>query len=181
VASNAAYVSGTAATQPSGFMANAGVAMTGASGAGGLVGLPTATGGDYGADILVNMYHSIIPQYRPRASWMMNDSTIKIVRKLKDTLGRFIWEPSLQAGVADTLLGKPVYANPSMDVFGSGKKPIAFGDFSAYYIRDVTPLRFERSDEFAFGTDLISFRALMRTDGELIDTSAVKVYVCPTS
>jgi HK97 family phage major capsid protein len=181
VATNSAYVSGTAATQPSGFMANATVAMTGAAGAGGLVGLPTATGGDYGADILVNMYHSIIPQYRPRASWMMNDGVIKVVRKLKDTLGRFIWEPSLQAGVPDTILGKPVYANPAMDLFGANKKPIAFGDFSAYYIRDVTPLRFERSDEFAFGTDLISFRALMRTDGILVDTNAVKLYQCPAT
>jgi len=181
IATNAAYVSGTAATQPSGFMNSATVGFTGAAGAGGTVGLPTATGGDYGADILVDMYHSIIPQYRPRASWMMNDATIKSVRKLKDTLGRFIWEPSLQAGVPDTILGKPVYANPAMATFGVSTKPIAFGDFSAYYIRDVTPLRFERSDEFAFGTDLISFRALMRTDGILVDTNAVKVYACPAT
>ena len=174
-------VSGTAATQPSGFMANATVAMTGAAGAGGLVGLPTATGGDYGADILINMYHSVIPQYRPRASWMMNDATIKTIRKLKDTLGRFIWEPSLQAGVPDSILGKPVYANPAMPTFGVSTKPIAFGDFSAYYIRDVTPLRFERSDEYAFGTDLVSFRALMRTDGVLVDSNAIKLYLCPAT
>lgn len=181
ILTNAAYVSGTGTTQPNGFLGAAGVGVTGAAGAGGLVGLPTATGGDYGADYFVDLYHAVIPQYRPRASWMMLDSTIKYVRKLKDTLGRFIWEPSLQAGVADTILGKPVYANPAMPTFGSGNTPIAFGDFSAYYIRDVTPLRFERSDEYAFGTDQISFRALMRTDGVLVDTNAIKLYKCPTS
>jgi len=181
VASNAAYVSGTGTTQPNGFLNAAAVGFTGAAGAGGTVGLPTATGGDYGADILVNMYHSVIPQYRPRASWMMNDSTIKTIRKLKDTLGRFIWEPSLQAGVPDSILGKPVYANPAMPTFGVSTKPIAFGDFSAYYIRDVTPLRFERSDEYAFGTDLVSFRALMRTDGVLVDSNAIKLYLCPAT
>lgn len=181
ITTNAAYVSGTGTTQPNGLLGAATGGVTGAAGAGGLVGLPTATGGDYGADYLVDLYHSVIPQYRPRAAWMMNDSTIKSVRKLKDTLGRFIWEPSLQAGVADTILGKPVYANPAFPAFGTSTTPIAFGDFSAYYIRDVTPLRFERSDEYAFGTDQISFRALMRTDGVLVDTSAIKLYVCPAT
>ena len=181
ILTNAAYVSGTGTTQPNGFLGAAGVGVTGAAGAGGLVGLPTATGGDYGADYLVDLYHSVIPQYRPRASWMMNDSVIKTVRKLKDTLGRFIWEPSLQAGVPDTVLGKPVFANPAMPLFGSANTPIAFGDFSAYYIRDLTPLRFERSDEYAFGTDQVSFRALMRTDGALVDANAIKLYACPTS
>lgn len=182
VLTNAAYVSGTGTTQPTGLISASIIGLTGAAGAGGTVGLPTATGGDYGADYFVNLYHSILPQYRPRASWMMLDSTIKSVRKLKDTLGRFIWEPSLQAGVPDTILGKPVFANPAFPTFGAGTNGvIAFGDFSAYYIRDVTPLRFERSDEYAFGTDQISFRALMRTDGALVDTNAIKTYCCPAT
>lgn len=182
VLTNAAYVSGTGTTQPVGLLTQATVGYTGAAGAGGTVGLPTATGGDYGVDIFVNLYHAILPQYRPRSSWMMLDSTIKSVRKLKDTLGRYIWEPSLQAGVPDTIMGKPVYANPAFPTFGvSVTGVIAFGDFSAYYIRDVTPLRFERSDEYAFGTDQISFRALMRTDGNLVDTTAITLYKTPAS
>lgn len=181
IATNAAYVSGTGTTQPNGFLSAAAVGVTGTAGAGGLVGLPTATSGDVQFDWFVDLYHAIIPQYRPRASWMMNDATIKYSRKLKDTLGRYIWEPSVQAGVPDTVLGKPVYANPAMPVFGANNKVIAFGDFSAYYIRDVTPLRFERSDEYAFGTDQISFRALMRTDGVLVDANAIAVYTCPAT
>jgi HK97 family phage major capsid protein len=181
IATNAGYVSGTGTTQPNGFLSAAAVGVTGTAGAGGGVGLPTAAGGDVQFDWFVDLYHAIIPQYRPRAAWMMNDATIKYSRKLKDTLGRYIWEPSVQAGVPDTVLGKPVYANPAMPVFGFNNKVIAFGDFSAYYIRDVTPLRFERSDEYAFGTDQISFRALMRTDGVLVDANAIAVYTCPAT
>jgi HK97 family phage major capsid protein len=182
ILTNAAYVSGTGTTQPLGILNGIQVGFTAAVSTGATAGLPTATAGDYAFDVFVNMYHSIIPQYRPRASWMLNDTTIKQVRKVKDTLGRYIWEPSLQAGVADTILGKPVYANPALPLIGvSVTGSILFGDFSAYYIRDVTPLRFERSDEYAFNTDQISFRALMRTDGALVDANAVKAYATPAT
>lgn len=182
ILTNAAYVSGTGTTQPLGILNGISIGFTATAGTGATVGLPTATGSDYAFDVFVDMYHSIIPQYRPRASWMMNDTTIKLVRKVKDTLGRYIWEPSLQAGVADTIMGKPVYANPALPLIGvSITGSILFGDFSAYYIRDVTPLRFERSDEYAFNTDQISFRALMRTDGALVDANAVKAYATPAT
>jgi HK97 family phage major capsid protein len=180
IASNAAYVSGTGTTQPLGLFSTATTAFTGTAGQGGTAGLPTGAGGGFG--VIVSLYHSIIPQYRPRAAWMMNDSTIKVLRQVTDTLGRFIWEPSLQAGVPDTIMGKPVYANPAFPTFGvSVNGVIAFGDFSAYYIRDVSPLRFERSDEYLFGSDAIAFRALMRTDGVLVDTNAIKLYATPAT
>lgn len=183
IASNAAYVSATASGQPKGLLGTAKNAFTVATGIGGSTGFPTATaGGDYGTDMFIDLYHSLLPQYRPRASWMLNDAVIKAARKLRDTIGRYLWEPSLQAGVPDTILGKPVYANPAMPTFTAvSQKVVAFGDFSAYYIRDVSPLRFERSDEFAFGTDLISFRALMRTDGVLVDPNAVQTFTTAAS
>jgi HK97 family phage major capsid protein len=182
ILTNAAYVSGTGTTQPNGLLGSGGatVAITGTAGQGGTAGLPTGAGGGFG--VVLSMYHSILPQYRPRAAWMMNDSTVKSLRQVTDTLGRFIWEPSLQAGVPDTLFGKPVYANPAFPTFGiSVSGVIAFGDFSAYYIRDVSPLRFERSDEYLFGNDQIAFRALMRTDGVLVDTNAIKLYATPAT
>jgi len=176
VAVDAAYVAGTGTTQPSGFNPNATVAVQAATGTGSLVGLPTS-GSYIGGDVLVELYHSIIPQYRPRASWIMHDQTVKVVRKLKDTTGQYLWQPALVAGQPDTILGRPVYPDPNMPQITAASKPvIAFGDFRGYAIRDVTPLRFERSNEFAFGTDLISFRALYRTDGQLLDTSAIKTY-----
>lgn len=175
IAVDAAYVNGTGTNQPMGFLGSAVVALAAATGVGSTVGLPTS-GAVVGADVFIELYHSIIPQYRPRASWVMNDSTIKEVRKLKDTTGQYIWQPALVAGQPDTILGRPVYADPHMPVIGPTVTPVAFGDFGGYFIRDVTPIRFERSDDFAFNADLVSFRAIYRTDGQLGDTQAVKVY-----
>lgn len=175
IATNTAYVAGTGTTQPTGFVGAAAVALTAATGTGSTTGFPTS-GASIGADVLIDLVYSVLSQYRTRGAFMAHDATVKAARKLKDTTGQYLWQPSLQLGQPDSLLGYPVYSNPAMDQFGAGKKPIAFGDFSAYYIRDVSPIRFERSDEYAFGSDMVSFRALFRTDGVLIDPNAVKVY-----
>lgn len=175
IAVDTAYVAGTGTTQPTGFLSAATVALTAATGTGSTTGLPTG-GVSVGADVLIDLFHSILPQYRARASYVMNDSTVKAVRKLKDTTGQYIWQPALVAGQPDTVLGRPVFADPHMPAIGVSTLPIAFGDFAGYFIRDVTPIRFERSDDFAFGNDLISFRAIYRTDGKLGDTQAIKTY-----
>jgi len=180
IAVDAAYVAGTGTTQPTGFLDSALVALTAATGTGSTTGLPTS-GSVVGGDVLIELYHSILPQYRGRASFVMNDSTIKVVRKLKDTTGQYLWQPALVAGQPDTILGRPVFADPHMPVIGVSTTPIAFGDFAGYFIRDVTPIRFERSDDYAFNTDLISFRAIYRTDGLLGDTQAIKTYATAAS
>jgi len=170
IAVDAGYVVGTGTSQPTGFVATATVAVTGAVGT--TVSLGTANQGDY----LIDLFHSVIPQYRTRASWVMNDSTVKVVRKVKDTTGQYLWQPGLVAGAPDTILGRPVYADPNVAVMAANAKSIAFGDFGGYWIRDVTPLRFDRSDDFKFDTDVVSFRILYRTDGKLGDTNAVKLF-----
>jgi HK97 family phage major capsid protein len=189
IAVDTAYVAGTGTTQPTGLIQAPGsggvtVAVQAAVATGSLVGLPTAVSGSIGvgADILIQLYHSIIPQYRPRASWVMNDTMIMVVRKLKDSTGQYIWQPALVAGQPDTILGRPVYADPHMPALGTVSADlILFGDFGGYFIRDVTPIRFERSDDFAFGNDLVSFRAIYRTDGKLGDTQSIKAYASAAS
>jgi HK97 family phage major capsid protein len=167
IAVDSAYVGGSGTGQPTGFVGAATTAKTGATGQ-----TTTVTTAD-----LLDLYHSVIPQYRPRASWVMHDSTIKQIRKLADSTGQLLWQSGLQVGQPDMLFGRPVYADPNMPVMAANAKSIAFGDFGGYWIRDVTPLRFDRSDDFKFDTDVVSFRVLYRTDGKLGDTNAVKLYV----
>jgi HK97 family phage major capsid protein len=107
---------------------------------------------------------------------MATDKTIGGFRLIVDGNGRPIWEPSMVLGSPDLLLGKPLVADPFMPASSvTGNKAILFGDFSQFFVRIVGPVRFERSDDFLFGSDLVAFRALIRGDGVLVDqTGAVK-------
>jgi len=166
---------------------NALINGTGAGGPNGLINLATlgitgATTGVSGAPSyanLVDMEYSVIAPYRQSRScyWLAADKTIGGFRKITDTVGRPIWEPSAVLGSPDLLLGKPLVADPFMPAMGVNAKAIAFGDFSQFFVRLVGGVRFERSDDFAFGSDLVTFRAILRGDGTLVDqTGAVKYY-----
>ena len=125
-------------------------------------------------DELIDLQHSVVSGYRRNAFWLMNDSTAAHVRKIKDSTGQYLWQPGLQAGQPDMLLARPVVTDPGVPELGAGNKSVVFGDFSGYYIRDVGSVRFERSDDFAFSDDMVTFRAIIRTDGELVDENAVR-------
>jgi HK97 family phage major capsid protein len=129
---------------------------------------------------LIRIYHGVIEPYRARATWLMNDATVAYVRGLREgtgaTAGNFLWQPGLQAGVPDTLLGKPVITDPAVATMAVSANAVVFGDFSGYYIRDVAGFRFERSDDYAFANDLVTFRAVLRTDAKLIDPQAMVVW-----
>lgn len=127
---------------------------------------------------LVDMEYSVIAPYRQSRScyWLAADKTIGSFRKLVDTNNRPVWEPSAVLGSPDLLLGKPIVADPFMPAVAANALSIAFGDFSQYFVRMVGGVRFERSDDFAFGTDLVTFRAILRGDGNLVDTSAIKLF-----
>lgn len=126
-------------------------------------------------DELIDLFYSVIHGYRQNGTWMMADATVALVRKLKDSTNQYLWSPGLISGEVDTLLGRPVVVDVNMPAATTGLKSVVFGDFSAYYIRDVNGVRVERSDDFAFQNDLATFRFILRTDGDLIDTTgAVK-------
>jgi HK97 family phage major capsid protein len=168
LASGTHFVTGTGTGQPEGVATNVTTGKTGLTG-------QTTT---VITDDLFDLYHSIVSGYRSRGVWLMNDSSLAKIRKLKDTTGQFLWQPGLQAGTPDSLLGRPVLTDPNVAVMAASAKSILFGDFSSYYaIRDVSGVRFERSDDFRFANDLVAFRALIRTDGKPMDATAVKAYV----
>ncbi len=139
------------------------------------VGAPTG-GATY--ENLVDLEYSVIAPYRQSKScyWLAADATIGSLRKLKDTTGRPLWEPSPVLGSPDLLLGKPIVADPFVAAYATAAKSIAFGDFSNYFIRLVGGLRFERSDDFLFGSDLVSFRSILRGDGTLADANSIKLF-----
>jgi HK97 family phage major capsid protein len=162
------YVLGAGSTEPTGLMAVIGTGHTGGTGQ---AGVPTF-------DDLITLLYSVNEEYRANgAHWLMRDATAGAIRKLKDNDGQYLWQPSQQVGSPDRLLGFPVVTDPNVAATGSNALSVAFGDFSAFYIRDVGQVRVERSDDFAFNTDLVTWRALLRTDSNLIDlTGAVKAY-----
>jgi HK97 family phage major capsid protein len=106
----------------------------------------------------------------------MNSRAIAAVRKLKDTAGNYVFSPALSADKRDLVLGYEVYENPAMANPGTSAKSVIFGHLPSYYVRQVGGLRLDRSDDFAFQNDLITFRATMRVDGNLIQTSHVKYF-----
>jgi HK97 family phage major capsid protein len=107
----------------------------------------------------------------------MKDSTLAFVRKIKTGLSgdkTTLWQPSVQAGVPDSLLGKPVYTDPNMAALGASSKVVLFGDYSEYWIRDVGAPTVKVLNERYADTGQIGVRVSQRTDGELADTAAVK-------
>ena len=163
----AKLVAGTGTNEPQGLITSTTLGKTGA----------TAAGGAPTWDDLIDLFYSVIGPYRnsPGAAWLIKDGTAATLRKLKDLEGRYIWQPSVIAGQPDLIEGKPVFTDPNMPAVGLGNKSIAFGDMSAYFARIVNGVRFERSDDFAFDKDLITYRAIIRGDGVLVDqTGAVK-------
>jgi HK97 family phage major capsid protein len=163
-------VTGTGTAQPQGVATASTLGVTGTSG----------VAGAFNADQLIDLFFSVIAPYRnsPGCAWLMRDLTLANVRKLKDTQNQYLWQPSLQVGAPDTLLGKPVYTDPAVAAVGLSARSVLFGDMSRYFVRQVRDIRFERSDEFAFNSDLVTFRCVMRGDGGLADTTgAIKHFI----
>lgn len=133
-------------------------------------------------DDLIDMMHSVASPYAraDRAAWIMSSAMLAEVRKIKDDNERPLldFEVPRGTGAAGTLLGRPVYLDSAMPDPEEGKQTILFGDFSRYFVRFAGGMRWERSDDFAFNTDLITFRALWRVGGALTDTTgAIKAFV----
>jgi HK97 family phage major capsid protein len=162
---NEALTIGTGTVQPNGIVTRAGSAVTGTSLN------PTA-------DNLIDLVYSIDTAGRrlPGTGFQMNSSSIANVRKLKDSAGQYLFAPSLSADARDLLLGYPIFENPSMATAASAVKPVIFGHLPSYYVRQVGGLKLDRSDDFAFSSDLVTFRATFRVDGNLIQTSHIKFF-----
>ena len=165
---NADLTTGSGTNAPKGVVAAAGSGVTGGTG----------VSGAFTADNLIDLAYSLDGAARrlPGVGWMMNTASLGAVRKLKDTAGFYIFSPALADG-NDQLLNFPVYENPAMASQASAAKSVIFGHLPSYYVRQAGGLRLDRSDDYAFNADLVTFRATMRVDGNLPQVSHIKYFI----
>lgn len=159
---------GTGSAQPNGIVTASTTGVTAAS--------TTA----FTADEVISLQHKLDPAYRsgPSVGWMMHDAVLAYIRKLKDANGVYLWQPGLQAGNPDRLLGSPIAINQAMDsAFTTGKKLLLYADFSKYILRDVSQLRFYRLEERYRDTDQTGFVAFMRHDADTVQATAMQLLV----
>ena len=139
------------------------------------VGVTAASATAITADEVIDLFYSLKAPYRKNAVWVLNDATVKQTRKLKDTTGQYLWQPSLVAGTPDTILGRPVKTSAFMPTAAAGAKTIAFCDFKYYWIADRQGRTFKKLSELYAANGQVGFMGTQRVDGKLILPEAIKV------
>jgi HK97 family phage major capsid protein len=175
---NQHFTTGTGTAQPDGIVTAATVGVTGSG--------SLATTGGFAYDNVVDLIEALDPAYgnasdgngqAPGLKFMLHQTARKALRKLKDSQGRPLWEPSLQAGAADSLLGYPVRINNDMPTLATSSKSVLFGNIRQAYVarivRELTVLRLtERYADFL----QVGFLGFERADGTMQDANAVRVF-----
>ena len=139
------------------------------------VGITAAAANAITTNELIDLYYSLRSPYRKRAVWIMNDSTVNMIRKLKDSNGQYVWEPGIKTNDTDTILGRKVYTSTCVPTAKAGAKTIAFGDLSYYWIGDREGISFKRLNELYATRGQVGFLATKRLDARLILPEAIKV------
>lgn len=140
----------------------------------------SAKGGDADSTSAVSeadlrrVFHAVDPAYRANASWMMNDTTLSQIENLDDSNGRPLWHIDLTQGSPDRLFGKSITINQNMADPAASAKSVLFGDMSKYIIRDVAGISVVVLKERWAEYFCVGFIGHLRTDGNLINTAAVK-------
>ena len=124
-------------------------------------------------DNMMDVFHNLRSVYRNRATWILNDSTVKALRKIKDNNGNYIWQPSVVVGQPDTILNRPYRTSIYAPELAAGNVAILFGDYSYYWIADRQGRSFKRLSELYAANGQIGFLASERVDGKLILPEAV--------
>ena len=169
LAENGAFTTGTGSSQPQGVSVGATTGKTAAS--------ATAIT----ADEVIDLYHSLSYLYRSNAVWMMNDSTIAAIRKLKDGDSQYLWQPGLSAGQPDTILGRPVITNNSMPTAAADAATIVIGDFSYYWIADRAGVSVSVNPYLYMANGYIGYFANKRFDGKIAQAAAFRKLVQASS
>lgn len=164
-AENTAFATGTGSDQPQGVVS-------------GGTKVDTATAETFAADDIITLYHALPSSYRQRAVWLLNDVVAAQIRTFKEsTTGQYLWQPGLQAGQPDTLLGRPVYTLNTMDsdTTTAGKHILLFGDLSYFWIVDFGMESIRRLDELYAANGQVGFRMYKRIDSNVMVSEAIQI------
>ena len=156
------FTNGTGSSQPTGFLV------------GGELGKTTAGASAVTLDEILDLKYSLKAPYRSGAVFMMNSKTELAIRKLKDTTGQYLWQPSLQVGAPNVFDGKTILINEKMPDIGTTNKFMAFGDFKYFTIADRAGLEIKRLDELYAGNGQVGWRVAKRFDSKVIQSEAIK-------
>ena len=165
VAEEQAFCVGTGTNQPTGIFTENG----------GEVGFTTSSATVITIDDVISLIYSLKAPYRKNAVFLMNDATVGLIRKLKDGNGAYLWQPSVQAGQRDKILGFDVYTTPFAPAIAGGALPIAFGDFQNYWIGDRGGKTVQRLNELYATNGQVGYVATERVDGKVILPEAIKL------
>lgn len=165
VAEEEAFCVGTGTGQPTGIFTENG----------GTVGVTANSPTAITVDNLIDLVYALKSPYRRNAVFLMKDITVSSLRKLKDNNGAYLWQPSVQAGQPDRLLGYPLHTSPYAPAVGAEALPIAFGDFSNYWIADRMGRTVQRLNELYAGNGQVGFIATERVDGKVILSEGIQL------
>jgi HK97 family phage major capsid protein len=160
-----AFLNGNGTGKPTGIFAETGGGQTGV----------TISGTKLAADDIISLIYALKRPYRKNAVFILNDSTLAVIRKLKDSNGAYLWQPSYTAGEPDRLCGYSVLTSAYAPSLEAGKPAIAFGDFSYYNIGDRGTRSVQELRELFAGNGMIGYVAKERVDGKLVLPEAVQI------
>ncbi len=162
IAEESAFVNGDGSGKPTGIVVGSGLGVTAAA-------VAAIT-----SDEILDLFHSLTKPYRGNAIFLAHDNTVKLIRKLKDGDGQYLWRPGLEAGTPDTLLGRPFLSSTAMPAATAGLKSMVFGDMSSYTVADRQGTVVQRLNELYAANGQVGFRALKRMDGKTTDATGLK-------
>lgn len=135
------------------------------------------------ADNLVDLYHTLGRRYRDKATFVMNDATVKYLRKIKTGISgdtSYVWQPSLVAGQPDMILGRPVVVTGGAPTIASAAKVIALVDMSKFYVCDRLGTAMQRLNELYAANGQVGFKFTRRNDARLVDALAIATLTMST-
>jgi len=163
-----AFVSGNGTTEPQGFLTALDAATD--------VAVTTTAGANLAIDDLINVVYALPRAYRSNACWLMSDSAVQAIRKIKDSNLQMYWTPQTVEGEPPRLLGFPVFSSSYMPQYAGGATIAAFGNFKqGYIIGDRSARTFKALYEVLALSDISAFIAIERIDGRLVDKKAIKL------